>query len=87
MARALAAVAVAVAVASALVFATRRQAAVECTVCVDFGGHSACRTAHGPDRAAAELGAARGACAVLAGGVTLGLECDRTPPRSVDCSQ
>jgi hypothetical protein len=24
---------------------------------------------------------------VLASGVTLGLQCDRTPPRSVDCSE
>jgi hypothetical protein len=77
----------ALAVAAALVVATRRQAAVECTVCMEFGGRSACRTAHGANREAAEIGAARSACAVLASGVTLGLQCDRTPPRSVSCSE
>jgi hypothetical protein len=74
-------------VAAALVIATRRQASVECTVCMEFSGRSACRSARGADREAAELGAARGACAVLASGVTLGLQCDRTPPRSVECSR
>ena len=87
MARALAGLLITVAVAAALVVATRRQAAVECTVCTEFGGQSACRTAHGASREAAELGAARSACAVLASGVTLGLQCDRTPPRSVSCSE
>jgi hypothetical protein len=85
--RALIGVLVAAVVAAALVIATRRLASVECTVCVEFAGRSACRSARGADRAAAELGAARNACAVLASGVTLGLECDRTPPRSVDCSR
>jgi membrane-associated PAP2 superfamily phosphatase len=86
VARALAGVLVALVVAAALVVATRREAAVDCTVCMEFGGRSACRTAHGAEREATLRGAARGACAVLASGVTLGLECDRTPPRSAECS-
>jgi hypothetical protein len=81
------AVLLAAVVVAALVIATRRQAAVECTVCTEFKGQAACRTAHGTSRETAELGAARGACAVLASGVTLGLECDRTPPTSVECSE
>ena len=87
MARALLGLLVAVVVVAALVIATRRQAAAHCTVCMDFGGRAACRTAHGTNREAAELGATRGACAVLASGVTLGLQCDRTPPSSVSCSE
>jgi len=86
MARALLGLLVALVVVAVLVIATRRQAAVECTVCMEFGGRAACRTALGTDREPAELGAIRGACAVLASGVTLGLQCDRTPPRSVECS-
>jgi hypothetical protein len=87
VARALAGLLVALVVATALVLATRRQAAVECTVCVEFGGRSACRSAQGAEREAALRGAARSACAVLASGVTMGLECDRTPPSSVACGE
>lgn len=71
---------------AALFAATRREAAVECEVCVEFAGGSACRTARASDRDSAERGAVTAACAVLSGGVTQGLRCDRTPPRSVRCS-
>lgn len=78
---------IAVALAAALVVATRREAAVECTVCMAFGGREACRAAAGPDRESAERGATSSACAILASGMTLALECDRTPPHSVRCSE
>jgi hypothetical protein len=77
---------VAAAFLAALVLATRREAAVECTVCMEFEGRSACRTAAAPEREAALRGAATTACAILASGVTRGLQCDRTPPRSVQCT-
>jgi hypothetical protein len=71
----------------ALVLATQREAAVECEVCIEFGGREACRTGSGADRDTAIRGAINTACAVLSSGVTRGMQCDRTPPRSVECSE
>ena len=72
---------------AALVFATTREAAVECEVCMEFAGETACRTARAGDREAALRGAVSTACAVLSSGVTSGMACDRTPPRSVRCTE
>jgi len=85
MGRRLLFVAAVVAFLGALVVATGREAAVECEVCMEFEGRSACRTATASDRAGAMRGAVTAACAVLASGVTRGMECDRTPPRSARC--
>jgi hypothetical protein len=71
---------------AALFFVTRRESAVQCELCIDFGGVSACRTASGADRDAAVRSAVTAACAVLSGGVTEALACDRSPPRSLRCS-
>jgi hypothetical protein len=74
-------------VLAALVFATTREATVECEVCVEFGGQTACRTGRAGDRESALRGAVSTACAVLSSGVTSGMACDRTPPRSVRCDE
>ena len=39
------------------------------------------------DREAAMQGAVSTACAVLSSGVTSGMACDRTPPRSARCTE
>jgi hypothetical protein len=70
---------------AALYVATAREAAVECEVCMEFGGQTACRSGRAGDREAAVRGAVSTACAVLSSGVTSGMACDRTPPRSVRC--
>lgn len=70
---------------AALVYATLSQAAVSCEACVDFGGQTACRTGSAETQDEAVRGAVTAACAVLSSGVTLGMQCDRTPPRSVRC--
>ncbi len=72
---------------AALLFATRQEAAAECEVCMEFGGRTACRTATAADPQSAMRGAITAACAVLSSGVTQGMACDRTPPRSVRCSE
>ena len=72
---------------AAMFFATQRESAVQCELCMEFGGRTACRTASAADRDAAVRGAITTACAVLSSGVTQGLECDRTPPRSLSCSE
>ncbi len=72
---------------AALFLATGREAAVECEVCLEFGGRSACRTGSASDRKGAMRGAGAAACAVLSSGVTQGMACDRTSPRSVRCTE
>jgi hypothetical protein len=76
-----------VAFIGAMVYAMRRETGVECEVCLDFGGRSACRTTSAVDRQHAVEGAISTACAILSGGVTDGLACMRTRPRSVRCSE
>ena len=87
MARRLVILGVGAAFFAALFLATGREAAVECEVCVEFGGRSACRTGSASDRVGARRGAGAAACAVLSSGVTQGMACDRTPPRSVRCTE
>ncbi len=69
----------------ALVVAVRNEASIECEVCVEFGGQRVCRTNLGADRKSATYGATSAACAVLSNGVTAGIQCSNTPPRSVRC--
>ena len=85
--RRLVGVGLALAFVAALVLATQQEAAVECEVCMVYAGREACRKGSGRDEASALRGATSNACAVLASGVTRGMECDRTPPRSVSCSE
>ncbi len=69
-----------------MIYTTLGESRAECEVCVDFGGHRACRTASAADRESAVRGAIASACAVLSSGVTQGIRCDQTPPRSVRCA-
>jgi hypothetical protein len=84
--RRIAVIALALAFFAALAVATQREAAVECEVCMVYAGREACRTSSAADRDLAIRGAVSTACAVLSSGVTRGMECDRTPPRSVQCT-
>lgn len=68
-----------------MVMALRGQARVECEVCIAFGGRSECRTNLAVDRERAVMEATSNACALLANGVTAGIQCSNTPPRSVSC--
>jgi hypothetical protein len=68
-----------------LVYATLQQAAVSCEACVEFGGRSECRTSSAESQEEAVRGAVTAACALLSSGVTQGMQCDRTLPRSVSC--
>ena len=58
---------------------------VSCEVCIEFRGVTECRRATGKDRQEAELAAGSTACGLLAGGVTDGIACRNTPPKSVSC--
>jgi hypothetical protein len=70
----------------AMVYAVMQESQVQCEVCVQYRGHSACRTSSAVDRNSAIRGAVSAACAVLSGGVTDGIDCGATQPRSVSCS-
>jgi hypothetical protein len=72
---------------AALVWSTLRQSGVECEACVDYRGASACSSVASSDAGEAARQAQASACATLSRGVTEGLECDRTPPRSLRCSE
>jgi len=71
----------------AMIYAVVAQSRVECEVCVAFHGRTVCRTSAAVDREDAISGAVAAACAVLSGGVTDGIQCSRTPPRSQTCSE
>ncbi len=80
-------VALAVAFVFALVYTALSQSKVECEVCMQFGGSATCRTAAAAERDQALVTAIRNACAILSSGVTDGIQCDQTPPRSVTCTE
>jgi hypothetical protein len=69
-----------------LVWTTLAESGAECEVCLDYGGGSVCRSVRAADTESATQQAIASACAILAPGVTRGLECQRTPPRSLRCS-
>ena len=58
---------------------------VSCEVCVEFRGATECRKAAGKDRLEAETAAGSTACGLISGGVTDGIACRNTPPKSVTC--
>jgi hypothetical protein len=72
---------------AALVWTTLAHSGVECEVCLDYRGESLCRTVAAGDADEATQQAIANVCAILSQGVTQGLECQRTPPRSLRCSQ
>ena len=73
--------------AGALLYATFGRGGIECEVCLEFRGRMACRTVTAPDREQALAQATATVCAVISGGVTDGMECNRTPATRQHCSQ
>lgn len=73
--------------AAGLFWATLSESSVSCEVCMAFGPQEACRTVSAADREHAVAMAVSSACAVLSGGVTQGIRCSQTPPRSVSCTE
>lgn len=68
-----------------LMYLTMSGTEVSCEVCVEFRGATECRRATGKDRQEAESAAASTACGLISGGVTDGIACRNTPPKSVSC--
>lgn len=72
---------------AAVVWSAFEATRIQCEICVDYQGRSACSTAQAADMVQAELQARSGACSQVTGGVTETLECDRTPATSRRCSE
>ncbi len=71
----------------ALIVTTAHQVRVTCEVCIVYRGGQKCEKAIAVDRAAALMQATSSVCAQLSGGVTDGIQCNRTQPFSTRCSE
>lgn len=72
---------------AAVIWAAFEATQIQCEICVEYKGRSACSTAQAADVLQAEAQALSGACSQVTGGVTETLECDRTPPTVRRCSE
>ena len=68
-----------------MIYSMMGVAQVSCEVCINFGGRTACSTAHGADAEEAQRTATNVACASLAAGMTDSIACDNTPPVRLMC--
>ncbi len=69
----------------AVVLGAMSQLRTRCEVCMEFRGRQVCEVARADDEEAAILQATTAACSILSGGVTDGIRCGNTPPRSIRC--
>jgi hypothetical protein len=68
-----------------MAYAVMAENQVECEVCVEFGGRTVCRTSKAVDRKHSVAGAMAAACKILSGGVTDGIKCTTSRPKSERC--
>ena len=87
MARTAISVAIGIAFVAAVIWAALDQTSVQCEICVDYKGRSACSTASAADVDSAESQAHSGACSQVTGGVTETLECGRIGSSLRRCSE
>ena len=79
--------AIGIAFVAAVIWGALAESAVECEVCIEYKGRTACSTAAAADRGMAESQAQSGACSQVAGGVTETLECGSIAPVRLRCSE
>lgn len=72
---------------AAVIWSAFEATQIQCEICVEYKGRSACSTAQAADVSQAEMQALAGACSQVTGGVTETLECDRIPPTGRRCSE
>ena len=77
MARTAISVAIGAAFVTAVIWAAFSATVVQCEICVEYKGRTACSIARAADLSQAESQAHSGACSQVTGGVTETLECDR----------
>ncbi len=69
-----------------LVNSIRSSFSHSCEVCMTFNGRRSCREAAGSTREEALLTATQNACAFVASGMTMTVQCQNTRPTSVSCT-
>jgi len=74
----------AVVVVGFIVYSSFRPKPYHVHVCMVFNGARDCRTASADTKPEALRTAVTNACAQLAGGVTQSMQCENTPPESID---
>jgi hypothetical protein len=72
---------------SYMTYLTMSTGQITCDVCIEFHGRTECRKATGKDEAEAQMSATGTACGLLAGGVTDGIACQNTAPKSISCQE
>ena len=87
MARTAVGIAIGIVFVGAVIWSAFSVSAVECEICMDYKGRSACSIASAADRPQAEAQAQSGACAQITGGVTEVLECTAMAPSVKRCSE
>jgi hypothetical protein len=87
MARTAIGIAIGAAFVTAVIWAAFSETAVECEICVEYKGRTACSIARAADVLQAEIQAHSGACSQVTGGVTETLECDRTSASVRRCTE
>jgi hypothetical protein len=70
-----------------VIWAAFEESAVECEICVEYKGRTACSIARAADLNQAESQAHSAACSQVTGGVTETLECDRIHSTLRRCSE
>jgi len=70
-----------------MIYSVLAEGRVQCEVCVEFRGQRECGSSAAADRDRAIGEAKSNACALLTSGVTNGIQCNATPPASIECSE
>ena len=87
MARTAIGLAIGIAFVSAVIWYALDATQIQCEICVNYKGRSACSISKAADVMTAEMQAHSGACSQVTGGVTETLECDRIPSVVRRCSE
>ena len=87
MARTAISIAIGIAFVSAVIWYALDATQIQCEICVNYKGRSACSISKAADVMTAEMQAHSGACSQVTGGVTETLECDRIPSVVRRCSE
>ncbi|HEY8516484.1 MAG TPA: hypothetical protein VIS07_13315 [Candidatus Binatia bacterium] len=74
-----------VGIVALVVWLSTQVGAVECHVCIEFGGRRNCATAAAPTEEEAVQSARTTACGTISGGVRDSIACGNTPPVERSC--
>ena len=70
-----------------IVYSSMTLTRVSCDVCIEFQGRTDCRTAGGANAQEAQRSATDLACTFLSSGMTDGINCSNTPPKTLACRE